>query len=201
MLEKLIITLREFRKTANHHYGANGLSLLRFLYYSLFRVNTFVAYGADLEKDLPVFDLASDYRIILPTLQELDELRQGLDLPREFYYDKIHHVKECYLVMHGQEIAYIHWVYFQGDPSRFVRLKQGTAELNYNTTLPKFRGQGLMGKMMTYITSDLKRRGYKRVVGIIHEKNYPARRSAEKAGWSEIRRIRALGPFNRKFRF
>lgn len=190
--------MKEFRKTAYHHYGAGWTNIFKFFYYSLFSLNTFVVYGRDLKGDLTIPNLGKNYRIILPNEQELDNLRRGLDLPREFYYDKIHHVKKCYLVLCGNEIAYIHWVYFRGDPSRFIKLREGTAELNYNTTLPKFRGQGLMATMMAYITADLKEQGYKRVVGVINKKNPPALHSAQKAGWSEITRIRAFGPFNRK---
>ncbi len=198
MIEKAIITIKNFKKISHHHYGVGWSSALKFFYYSLFNLNTFVVYGTDFNTDLPFVDLGKKYRILLPTERELDDIRRGLDLPREFYYDKIHHIKKCYLVLYGDEVAYIHWVYSHGDPSRFLKLREGTAELNYNTTLPKFRGQGLMAKMMAYISADLKRQGYIKVVGVINKNNPPALRSAEKAGWSEITRIKAVGPFNRK---
>jgi hypothetical protein len=186
------------QKTAHYYYGHNTLSLVKFLYYSLFSLNGFIIYGADLSKDLPLYPLGSDIQVIKPTQEELDNLREGLDLPREFYFDRIHQVNKCYLALCQGEIAYIHWVYVKGDPSRFLRLSNGVAELNYNTTLQKFRGFGLMGKMMAYISRDLKEEGYRKVVGVIHEKNLPACRSAEKAGWSQMARIRTLGPFNKR---
>lgn len=195
---KLLHTVRDFRATAYQYYGRRWSSMLKFVYYSLFSSNIFIVFGTNLDKDLPVHKLDEGFLIITPTQKELDDLRTGLRLPREFYYDKIHGVKRCYLVTYNGEIAYIHWVYNVGDPSRFLRLREGVAELNYNTTMPKFRGRGLMGKMMAIISSDLKREGYKRVVGVIHSKNPPALKGARKAGWSEITRIRTFGPFNRK---
>lgn len=197
-LAKFIHTLKELRKTAYHHYGDHKSSLVKFLYYSLFNINTFIVFGTNLDNSLPASDLEEDFRIIKPTEAQIYDLRKGLNLPREFYYDKIHGIRRCYLVLFGNEIAYIQWVYVKGDPNRFLSLSEGTAELNYNTTMPGFRGRGLMGKMMIYISRDLKEQGYKKVVGVIHEKNPPALKSAEKAGWSEITKIKTFGPFNRK---
>jgi len=108
--------------------------------------------------------------VIKPTLEELDKLRQGKELPREFYYDRIHGVKTCYVALHGEEIAHIYWLYFKGDDSRFLVLGDGVVELNYNTTLPQFRGRGLMSKMQAYILRDLKSEGYRKAVGLVHEK-------------------------------
>ena len=173
---------------------------VKFLYYSLLSLNTFVVYGADLRDDLPAYTLDEDFYVLKPTQEQLDDLRQSFDLPREFYYDRIHHVKKCYVVMCRGEVAYIHWVYSMGDPSRFLRLREGVAELNYITTMPGYRGRGLMWKMMANISKDLRDEGYEKVIGVIHEKNLPARRNAEKAGWSEMARIKTLGPFNKKFK-
>ena len=195
---KLIHTIRKFRGTAYYYYGRRWSSLFKFLYYSLLSVNNFVVYGADLKEDLPTYALGKGFSILKPTQEQLDDLRRNRDLPREFYYDRIHGVKKCYIVMYDGDIAYIHWVYTKGNPSRFLRLREGTAELNYNTTMPKYRGQGLMGKMIANISRDLREQGYRQVVGVIHAENLPAVKSAEKAGWSEMARIKTLGPFNKK---
>jgi hypothetical protein len=197
---KFIHTIREFRKTAYHHYGYHKSSLIKFLYYSLFNINTFVVFGINLDDDLPASDLEEDFRVIKPTEAQFDDLRKGLDLPREFYYDKIHGIRRCYLVLCGNEIAYIHWVYCKGDPNRFLCLSERTAELNYNTTIPKYRGQGLMGKMLRYIAIDLRTDGFRKAVGVTHEKNLPVLRAVSRAGWSEITRIKTIGPFNGKVR-
>jgi len=121
-----------------------------------------------------------------------------MDLPREFYYDRIYNAKTCYLAFKDDKVAYIHWVLFKGDYSRFLNLSDGVSELNYNTTLPEFRGHSLATKMMAYISKDLKQIGYKKLMGVVHEFNYPQNKSMIKAGFNELTRIRALGPFNRR---
>jgi RimJ/RimL family protein N-acetyltransferase len=199
-LSKLLVTLKNFKKTAYHHYGDTPFSFLRFLYYSGIRVNIFFVYENDLTKELAEHNLDSDFKVIKPTLNELAKIRGGRVLPREFYYDRIYNAKTCYLAFKGDELAYIHWVFFKGDYSRFMILSDRVAELNYNTTLPKFRGNWLSAKMMAYISRDLQEEGYKKVMGIIHEFNTPSIRCIKKAGFKEVGQIRALGPFHRKLR-
>jgi RimJ/RimL family protein N-acetyltransferase len=89
-------------------------------------------------------------------------------------------------------------VFFKGDYSRFLILRDGIAELNYNTTMPEFRGIWLSAKMMAYISKDLQEEGYKKVMGVIHEFNIPSIKCIKRAGFVEVERIRALGPFNRR---
>lgn len=199
-LTKLFITLRDFRKTAYHHYGDTPFSFLRFLYYSGIRINTFYVYENDLTKELRESNLDSEFRVVKPTLEELSRLRGERDLPREFYYDRIYSAKTCYLAFKGDELAYIHWVFFKGDYSRFLMLSDGVAELNYNTTLPGFRGQRLSAKMMAYISKDLKKMGYKKVMGVIHEFNTPSIKCIKEAGFKEIETIKTLGLLHRKLR-
>jgi GNAT superfamily N-acetyltransferase len=195
---KLYRTLVNFKKTADHHYGGGRLSMIKFLYYSLFRVNTFIVYEIDLQGDLPHHELEPEFKVLKPTIEELRLCRKDLNLPREFYYDELHGVKNAYLVFCGKEIAYIHWVYVKGDPNRFLLLSDDIAELNYNTTLPKFRGRNLMKKMMRYIHLDLKKQGFKRACGLANAENIAATKSAERSGFKEHSRIKTIGPFNRK---
>jgi L-amino acid N-acyltransferase YncA len=79
-------------------------------------------------------------------------------------------------------------------------LSEGVAELNYNTTLPEFRGRGLMSKMEAYILRDLQKQGYRKAVGVIHEKNIPAIKSITRVGFREIKRIKTMGPFSRRIK-
>jgi hypothetical protein len=200
LFNKLIVTIINFKKTAYHHYGKSPLSLLKFLYYSFFRINKFIIVENDLTKELPELNIDSDYRVVKPSLDELAKIREEKDLPREFYYDKIYNAKTCYVVFMGDELAYIHWVLTKGDYNRFLILSDEVAELNYNTTLPKFRGNRLSAKMVAYISKDLKESGYRKALGVIHEDNYQSIRAAESAGFKKIATIKALGPFNRKLK-
>ena len=197
---KFLRTMREFKKTAYHDYGNRPWSVVKFIYYSAFKRNSFVVVGFPLDKAIPDCPLDSDFTVIKPTLEELRKLRAGKELPREFYYDEFHGVRRCYVALCAGDLAYIHWVYVKGDYNRFLRLSEGVAELNYNTCLPKHRGRGLMAKMIVYIFRDLQKDGFRMAVGVAHAENPPALKSTFKAGFREIGRIRTLGPFSRKFR-
>jgi L-amino acid N-acyltransferase YncA len=155
---------------------------------------------AELDKELLHYPLNPEFRFIKPSLEELSRLREGKDLPREFYYDKIHGVKTCYLALHEEEIAHICWLYSKGDYNRFFVLSDSVVELNYATSMPKFIGRGLLSQVLAYAFRDLKREGYKKVVVLIHEKNIPSIKSFTRIGYREISRIKTIGPFNRKIR-
>ncbi len=196
---KVYKTFSELKKTSVQHYGDTPLSVPKFIYYSFFKINTFIVFVMDLTRELPPHELDSDFTVVKPTIEELRAYREGLDhLPREFYYDELHGIKNVYLVLCNNEIAYIHWVYVKGDPNRFLRLSDGVAELNYNTTLPKFRGRGLMKKMMRYIHLDLKKQGFTKACGLANADNIPAVKSALRAGFQVHSRVKAIGPLNRK---
>lgn len=198
MIEKILLTIKELKKTAYHHYGESPTSIIKFLYYGLFSVNNFIVFENKYDEKVPQFDFDPGYKVIMPTMEELEKTRTGKELPREFYYDRIHNIKTCFLALYNDEIAYIHWVYFKGDYSRFLKIGDNTAEINYATTLPQFRGRRLSGKMFAYATKHLQDMGYKRVIMICNENNPAVIKTFLQAGFKEIRRIKAIGPFNRK---
>jgi hypothetical protein len=198
MFGKIAFTLKNFKEIAYHHYGNSPLSLVKFVYYSVFRINTFIVFERDLTGALPEINLGPEYNVLKPTTDELDRIRNGKVLPREFYYDKFHKVKTCYLALYHNEIAYIHWVYFKGDSSRFLRLGDGVAEINYVTVLPRFRGKKLSCEMLCYTSRDLKALGYKKVVVVVHENTIALIKNLKQAEYREVRRIKVLGPFSRK---
>lgn len=197
MNSKIVFTIKRFKETAHHHYDNNPLSLIKFIY-SCLKINTFVIYELDLNKPLPHIELDSTFRVIKPTTDELESLRNAKYLPREFYYDKFHHVRTCYVALSGDEIAYIHWVYFKGDYSRFLKLHNNTAEINYLTTLPKFRGHKLSSQMLAFTSRDLKKLGFKKIVIVVHENTIAFIKNLRMAEFREVRRIKVLGPFGRR---
>lgn len=197
---KLVATVTNFRNTVHNHYGNSPISYFRFIYRSLFRINTFHILEKKLDSELQMPDLEPNIKVVIPSMEELEEIRSRSNLPREFFYDKIHNVKKCYIVFFEGEIAYIHWVYVKGDYNRFLILEDGVAEFNYNTTLAKFRGKNLMTKILMYMFYDLARQGYKKVVGVVYEDNPAAYKSCVKAGLQDVGRIKTLGQFNRKVR-
>ena len=197
---KLYKTFSEIKKIASHHYGESKFSIIKFLYYSFIRVNTFSAYKINLDANLllPQFNV-DEYRI-LNKIDDLISIRSRESLPREFYCDETHGVNKFYLLVRGEDIVYIHWVFVAGDKNRFLYLGNLDAELNYNTTMEKYRGKGIMNQMMRYILLDLRERGFRRAFGVVNIDNYPAIKSMDKCGFTELTRIKTLGPFNRKLR-
>lgn len=200
LASKIVHTFRNFRSTAHHHYGKSFSSMFKMAYYSLFSINEFVLFARTLDNSVAAVHLDPEYTVVKPTHEQLDTIRKSRELPREFFYDQIHGVRQCYVVLHKEQPAYIHWVYVRGDPNRFLKLADGVAELNYNTTLPEYRGQKLMGKMMVYIMRDLKDNGFTKVVGVVNALNPPALKSMVAAGFTEVRRFKTFGYLNRKYR-
>lgn len=196
--KKIIFTIRNFNEIAYHHYGQSPFRLIRFVYYSLFRVNTFLVFEKDLRREFPEIDLDPGIRIISPSLEELDRLRKDKYLPREFFSDQIHNAKTCCIGFCGEEIAYVHWVYSKGEYSRFVILDPDVCEINHVATLPRFRGRKLSMMMLEYAFKSLQKLGYKKVAVVVHENNIAFIKNIKRLNFKETKRIRTIGPFNRK---
>lgn len=198
IIKKLIFTIKNLKQTAYHYYGDSPFSLIRLVYYSLFRVNTFLVFENDLRGEIPRVELDSQIRVIEPTVEEFDRLRQERDLPREFFCDKIYEAKRCCLAFYREEIAYIHWVYSKGEYSRFLVLSEHVCEINHVVTLPSFRGRKLSSTMLAYASKVLQGLGYKKVVVVVHQNNVAFIKNIRRLDFIETKRIKTLGPFNRK---
>lgn len=198
-LTKIIYTLKNFRKTAYHHYGKNYFSFFKIIYYSLLHLNKFVLFEKTLDDSIVPANLGPEYKVIKPTLEQLKKIRGDKELPREFYYDKFHGIKKCYLLIHGEQPAGISWVYMKGDPNRFLKLEEGVGEVNYLTILPKFQGQKLMIKMLLYILNDMKNNGLRKAVSVVNIINPPALKSMIESGFKEVTIIKTIGHFNKKY--
>jgi len=196
--KKLAHTIRNFRSIAYHHYGRSPWSYVRFIYYSLFRANTFLVFERDLRRELPDVELPPGIEIASPSLEDLGRLREGRDLPREFFCDQLHDARTCCVGFCDGEIAYVHWVYSKGEYSRFLNLGQDVCEINHVTTLPSFRGRRLSMTMLERASRSLQRAGYKKVVLVVHENNVAFIKNLERLGFEKTTRIRTIGPFNRK---
>jgi hypothetical protein len=144
----------------------------------------FTLYRWDLTTDFQGIELGPEYTVVKDDFALLDRIRFSRDdLPREFYADRTHGGKHFYLVFKNYEPAYIHWVFFKGDYSRFFILSNSSAEVNYNTTLPGFMGDKLMAKVMNYIGKDLRAEGYKTMVGAVSNGTLYAHKSMARTGF------------------
>lgn len=196
----LIGKLNQFRylnTTVRSIYGTGATAWLNFIYYGLFRINKFKILHADLEDILEEKPELPFVSISYPTISELDSLRTNRNLPREFFCDQFQRVSKCCVAKVDGELAYIHWVYFAGDFSRFLRVDKYSAEINYVITLPDYRGRGICTGAIMHTMLHLKKQDIKYLFAVIHEENVASIKSFSRAGFAEIGSIRSLGPFNR----
>ncbi len=138
--------------------------------------------------------LDDGYRRVEGNLGLLNKECEGrTDLPREFFIDQTHGGKIFYLVYYGNELAYIHWIFRKGEYSRFFKIQDDTTvEFNYNITLLKFRGNRLQAKTMNYICEDLKKKGYKKVLGAVAVGNVLSIKGMNKTGLKEFKRVKSF---------
>lgn len=178
-------------------YGEGAKAWFRFIYYALFRLNRFRILRVSLE-DMPVLNVDLPGVDFFSTCaDELESLRNS-DLPREFFCDRFHKVSNCCIAKLNGMLAYIHWVYFQGDFSRFLTLGENCAEINYVLTLPQCRGHGISAAAFCHSLRSLKEQGIRDVFAVVHEENIASLKSFAKAGFTDIGSTFSFGLFNRK---
>jgi L-amino acid N-acyltransferase YncA len=186
-----------FNATVENEYGRGLCAWIKFFYYSFFRLNTFYIYKASIENEQ---SSASDSGVIYhsPTFDELDKLRTGKDLPREFFCDQFHKVSQCFIAQVDGEIVYIHWIYHHGDFSRFLTLGKNSLEINYVSTITQFRGRGISATALRLSVKELNKQGGKDIFAVVHNKNIASIKSFGYAGFVEFGKVYSIGPFNRK---
>jgi len=166
---------------------------LKRIYSNYFHILNFILYKRDLNDGFTGITLDSKFRCIEGNLELLKRERKAREnLPREFYVDQTHHGKLYYLVYDKDELAYIHWLFRKGEYSKFFKIQdESTIELNYNITLPKFRGNRLQAKTMNYICEDLKNKGYKMVIGAVSTGNILSMKGMARTGLKEFKRVKS----------
>ncbi len=197
-ISSFIQQCRHLRNTVISTYGKGVRSWFNYIYYALFRINKFKILMASLE--IPLEDGIVPFGIDLlnPPINELECLRSKDKFPREFFCDQFQKVKNCMIALIDGELAYIHWVYYKGDFSRFLSIGSDSAEINYVITMPKHRGRGISTAAFMITLQNLKKQGLKKVYAVVHEENIASIKSFTRAGFVEVGTTVSLGPFNRK---
>lgn len=192
--------LRQFtylKTSVRSIYGEGAKAWFTFIHYALFRLNRFRILRVNLEA-LPVIRVnLPGVSFFSPRVDELKNLRNS-DLPREFFCDRFHKVDNCCIARLNGVLAYIHWVYFRGDFSRFLKLGEDCAEINYVLTLPQYRGHGISAAAFCYSLQSLKEQGIRNVFAVVHEENIASLKSFTKAGFTDVGSTFSFGLFNRK---
>jgi RimJ/RimL family protein N-acetyltransferase len=197
-VKRFLYRLRTLRATVKALYGGGPGGYLRLVWYHLLRPNRFLILAAEPHSMSaePSPGKGHDFRWIEPAQLEL--LRAGMRWPREFYMDRTSKPSRCCLGMVNGEPAYVHWIFMQGDGSRFLRIGEGAAEINYILTLPAYRGLGLCGEAIRFTMRELGAEGIDTVYAVVHDGNVASLKALSRAGMHETGAIRAIGPLNRK---
>ena len=163
------------------------------LWPSLFRSDRIRIYGKRLEEGSFRREQAirSGAKISKGSAQELRSLRSGVKrLPWELQCDLFDGVEDFFIASDQGEIRHISWVYYRGDPNRFLVLGKTEAEIKSSLTFPAFRGQGLFPAVLGAITRYLRQAGFQWVYICVDEENKGSIRGIEKAGFSCIGSMR-----------
>jgi len=196
-LKGLLRQLTYLRTTVRMGHVKGAKAWLYFIYYALFRLNRFRILRIKVDEIKPA-------KVELPGISfssleadELDTFRNP-DFPREFFCDRFHKVHNCCIARFDGVPAYIHWIYYRGDFSRFLKLGEDCAEINYVLTLPQYRGHGISTAAFSYSIQSLKEQGISNVFAVVHEENTASLKSFLKAGFRDVGSTCSFGLFNRK---
>lgn len=150
------------------------LGTLRWIAVGPLRVNNFLVFHMDLRRPFTPTPVPDGLELRRSSVEELRHLRTGRsDLPVEFYCDQTHGFTLPFLAFSNGELAAIHWLVLPGQRSRFLDMKAGDVELNYNTVLPPFRGKRIAQILMSHIVAQSQTEGHQHMFGVVHAANIP----------------------------
>jgi len=147
------------------------MSLLKVLYYNIFKLNRFAIFEFDLKQEFrgPSLD-AQRFSIKIMGHEELRKLTIDMkNLPREFEMHEIDGVRHCVVIMAGDRMGHISWIYLKGDRDRWFDLDDDEAHVNYSFTFPEFRGMAFFPHALFACAEWLKARNYQRILMDVHE--------------------------------
>ena len=170
-------------------------------YFGYLKVNKFFLFRRELDHPFPEVPKRDDILIKQISLQQLKEIRQNCPkLPEEFFCDIFEGSKTCFVGFVGEKVAHITWVYFPGDGSRFFKLREKEAEINYIVTLPEFRGLNLYPLTVKVVSDWLINNHYKRLYVVSHGTNINALKSIAKCEFNKIGEITHFGFWRPKWK-
>jgi GNAT superfamily N-acetyltransferase len=167
-------------------------ALLKSIYFNVFRINTFILYGLNLQQEIDFTQLQTmgdNAKII--THHELKAYTASeRNLPREFYMNAIDGVEHCGVILQDGKIACICWLYFRQHPNRWYLLGRHEAILNYVYTFPEYRGKGYFPIALLKCVQWLQERNYTRVIIPVHSETLYMIRSLRKV--AEVEKVGAV---------
>ena len=172
------------------------MTLFKIFYYNVCRINRFVIFELHLGQDIRGPRLNPDeFTLKILDFKELERIIPDQKLrPRELWMNQADGVKNCVVVMQGDQIAHISWIYMKGDKNRWFNLTEKQAHVNYSATDPKFRGKNLFPEALLHAARWLKDNKFETIIMDVHEETKFMLRSMEK-----IREVKKLGVLSQWF--
>lgn len=189
------LSLEHLSESVRSNYGEGRLRYLKFLYFSVLRLNTFNVYEFRLDIKPESMPLRGDLQFMELSPENLDMYRDK-GFSQEFYIDAVGELSTCHLVLCNNQPAYIHWIHKPGSTSRFLNLGDRSAEINYIHTRPDFRRKGICQWALGMGLQLLSSQGIEKAFTVVHTDNVASCGAMESAGFNRIARIRSIGPFN-----
>jgi ribosomal protein S18 acetylase RimI-like enzyme len=157
--------------------------------FSFLRVNRFVGFVRHADGPAAPAPAPADVRLAIWSAADMARWRARCpEAPTPCFRDRIDGVSRAAVVLAGDDLAALIWLYGPGDPSRMFRLGPGEAELNHGTVLPAFRRRGLFVAVLTHAVACLRAEGVRRVYAAVHDANHRSLRAFRAAGFAEFGR-------------
>lgn len=167
--------------------------------YGYFTINKFIVFYRNIEEPFSPSQKSSSIKISKISLDTLVSIRNRVKrLPVEFYCDETHGFTVPFVAEVEGEIAAIHWLVQPGEKSRFLNLKPGDLELNFNTVLPKFRNKKLAELLMAELISYCSNRKFDRIFGVVHVNNIPQYKQMIRLGFEPVEIVTHFGLYRPK---
>lgn len=152
----------------------------------LFRYEKLIIFEINLKGQ--VNSVKSDLKLEVrrASLDDLEKLQAGEYAHQmEMHRNVVDGVKDGFVAYSESRFAHIVWVYYPGDPNRFINLKPKEAEIKFGWTPLLFRGHNVYPKVVEFICNYLKEKGYERLYGFIVEDNLASMHGLKKVGFEE----------------
>jgi hypothetical protein len=152
----------------------------------LFRYEKLVVFQMDLKGNINSVQSDLDLSIRKATTSDLKKLQTGnYKYQMDMHRNIVDGVEDAFVAFSKGEFAHIVWVYYSGDPNRFIRLRPKEAEIKFGVTPLEFRGHNVYPKVVEYICYYLKERNYEKLYGFVVEDNVASVRGLRKVGFKE----------------
>jgi len=165
-------------------YTGGVWSFLKALLLFLFRYEKLIIFQMNLKGELNSVKSDLPLTIRKATPNDLKQLQIGeYKYQMEMHRDVVDGVKDAFVAFSEGKFAHIVWVYYSGDPNRFINLKPGEAEIKFGVTPEQFRGHNVYPKVVEFICHYLKEKNYERLYGFVVKDNLASMRGLKKVGF------------------